>query len=146
MAFSDAEFFEQGLNFPAEEALKLSRMTKLVCLAMGGAMGAALAISTMGNTSGAQAPGNIKLYSALAGLFAGAAIGAGSCTVIRSKIIKFIDSVRHLPLANAIAKMKAGQREELRSEARKLLAMQDRILQLEQESKSPSSLRSEWAT
>lgn len=146
MAFQDSEFFEQGLNFSNDDALRLSKVTRLVCVAMGGAMGAGFALSTVGNTSGAHAPSSIKLYSALAGLFVGAAIGAGSCMMIRSKIIQFIDSVRHLPLAAAIAAMKPGDREELRGEAHKLLALQDKALKLEQEHLHPSGVRNDLAT
>lgn len=146
MSFSDSEFYEQGLNFPNDEAVKLSKITKLVCLAMGGAMGTGLALSTMRNTPGAQAPAHIKLYTALAGLFVGTAIGTTSCAAIRSKIIEFIESVRHLPLPEAIAAMKPGLREELRSEARKLLALYDRAIQLERELEPSPGLRSEWAT
>lgn len=140
MGLSESDFFEQVVNLSKQDFSRPERLSKVVCLGIGTALGAGLAGAVSRNPSGAQALGQLKAYTSLAALLVGFVVGMGSCTAVRFKLADYLEAVRHLPLARAVSTLTPQRKDELRAEANKLLALESQINGVMQEERVGADL------
>jgi hypothetical protein len=127
-------FFRNGLNLSDDEAKRLAPIHLKTCALLGAAGGVALATLAIKDLKKPMQPAPSKsmtLVMLLLGLGVGFVSIGGACVVIKLKIDKFLES--QYDTASAIGSLTPELRQELQDEARRLLKLEQNILDMNQD-------------
>lgn len=130
--FNHEKFGQDGLGLDSGSSVKYGRAIKKVCVLAGLAAGAGLALTglkDMGRAGqGYAPPAKLNWLMVLAGLGVGTLVVGGSCTVIKNKILDFVNQYESTEAA--ILALTPQKKVELRAEAIRLVQMSDNIEKL----------------
>lgn len=128
------EFFRLGLQLSEGEAKRLKKVLNLACLGLAVAAGAGLAeagVKSLNQPMAAAPSKSMQLVMLLTGMGVGMVAVGMTCKVMKLKLESYLSA--QSDTASAIGSLSVQTRKELAEEAQRLLRLENKIMQLEQQ-------------